>query len=95
MDCAPLAVIDLDQLTEAVKLGSWYIVWLALAFGWVGWAVAHIPQGIAYLIRRKAARMTFAQRAELVEQRRRQSFALWTRIAARNKREAARLGAHG
>ena len=95
MDCAPLFIVNAEDLSEAM-------VWLSLAAVLAGWMgvllgqfTAVFVQTTARIVNKRNARRPFSERAQRAEQMRRQSVAIWTRIAARNKREAARRAAHG
>lgn len=90
MDCAPLAVISLDDLADAISRVT--LALMILCAG-VAFLVANIVNAIPALLqflRRRGAAKPFAERAARVEQERRNSVALLSRIVARNKREAER-----
>jgi len=92
MDCAPLFVVNAEDIGEA-------IAWASLALFWAGFAGAacwHIGAFIVVSIvrawRQRGANEPFAARAERLERARLRAFLLLDRIAARRAREAARGG---
>lgn len=93
-ECAPLMVIDQNELAEALRLSIElltisFAVTAALA-GWGGCAVWHVGKVIATRIRMRKASAPFADRAAHYRLVKARHVALLVRISARMEREAAR-----
>lgn len=93
MDCAPLFVVNAEDLSQALS----YMALIAFAWGVFG---VFIAQGVALglrmflrTLRIRGQQTPFSQRVQRVRAMRERAFLALDRVAERQAREAARRGA--
>lgn len=92
MDCAPLFVVNAEDLTSALWRVSLFAVLAGVAGAAVWQAVGELPRVVyrAWRVRRCAA--PFAVRVDRVRAARERTFLLLDRVCQRQARELARQG---
>lgn len=79
-----------DDMTLIFEIVGTYAAWTGFLFYAFGWMFFKVAEFLVDLVRKRGARVPFAQRAAELERRAQRSAAFWSRVAERNRRESAR-----